>query len=139
MCRIVSEIIALVMLSVFPMISYAHGNDSLEVWTLERCVEHALEYNIKLRSERLAVRERDISLSDSKWAFAPRISASSGYNLSIGRVLDETTYDFVTNETVGSSTASISGSILLFSWMSLNWPALKGMNSSSSKKSNDSI
>ena len=33
----------------------------------------------------------------------------------MGRVLDETTYDFVTNETVGSSSSSVSASIPIFS------------------------
>ena len=85
------------------------------VWMLDRCIEYALEHNIELQSERLAVQEQNISLSDSRWAFVSRISASSGYNLSMGRVLDETTYDFVTNETVGSSSSSVSASIPIFS------------------------
>lgn len=85
------------------------------VWTLDRCIEYALEHNIELQSERLAVQEQNIFLSDSRWAFVPRISASSGYNLSMGRVLDETTYDFVTNEMVGSSSSSVSASIPIFS------------------------
>lgn len=92
----------------------AQEADSQRRWTLDDCISRALEYNLELKSERLSEEERDISLSDSRWAFVPSFSASAGYNLSIGRVLDETTYDFVTNETVGSSSASVSGSVLLF-------------------------
>ena len=97
-----------------PCLMAAQEADSLRRWTLDECIDRALEHNIELSSERLSVEERDISLSDSRWAFAPGLSASAGYNLSIGRVLDETTYDFITNETVGSSSASVSGSVLLF-------------------------
>ena len=97
-----------------PYLMAAQEANSLRRWTLDECLDRALEHNIELRSERLSVEERDISLSDSRWAFAPSLSASAGYNLSTGRVLDETTYDFVTNETVGSSSASVSGSVLLF-------------------------
>lgn len=102
------------LLSVLPAMLSAQTADST-LWTLERCVEYALEHNIELNSERLAVRESEIALSDSKWTFVPRISASTGYNLSIGRVLDETTYDFVTSQLVGSSTASLSASVPIFS------------------------
>lgn len=97
-----------------PCLMMAQVTDSLMRWTLDDCISRALEHNIELRSERLSVDEKDISLSDSRWAFVPSFSASAGYNLSTGRVLDETTYDFVTNETVGSSSASVSGSVLLF-------------------------
>lgn len=83
-------------------------------WTLEECIRYALENNIELKSESLSVEESKISLSDSKWAFAPNVSASTSYNLSIGRVLDETTYEFVTNQMMESSSSSVSASILLF-------------------------
>lgn len=106
--------VALALLSFVPKLSIAQTADST-FWTLDRCVEYALEHNIELQAERLALQEHGFVLSDSKWAFAPRISASSGYNFSIGRVLDETTYDFITNEAVGGSTTSISASIPIFS------------------------
>lgn len=94
---------------------YSQENTPLQKsWTLEECIRYALENNIDLKSERLSVEESKISLSDSKWAFAPNVSASTSYNLSIGRVLDETTYEFVTNQMMESSSSSVSASILLF-------------------------
>ena len=96
------------------MIMEAHPTDST-LWTLDKCIEYALENNIELKVEKLAIKEQDMSLSESKWAFVPRISATTGYNLSIGRVLDETTYDFISNETMGSSSSSISASMPIFS------------------------
>lgn len=101
-------------LVLLPYVMTAQETDSMRRWTLDDCISRALECNLELRSERLSVEERDISLSDSKWAFVPSLFASTGYNLSVGRVLDETTYDFITNETVGSSSASVSGNVLLF-------------------------
>ena len=96
------------------MIMEAHPTDST-LWTLDKCIEYALENNIELKVEKLAIKEQDISLSESRWDFVPRISATTGYNLSIGRVLDETTYDFISNETMGSSSSSISASMPIFS------------------------
>lgn len=92
----------------------AQEKDNTGTWTLEQCIDHALKNNIELKSERLSTEESKISLSDSKWAFAPSLSASTSYNISIGRVLDETTYDFVTNQVMGSSGTSISASLPLF-------------------------
>lgn len=96
------------------MIMEAHPTDST-LWTLDKCIGYALENNIELKVEKLAIKEQDISMSESRWAFVPRISATTGYNLSIGRVLDETTYDFISNETMGSSSSSISASMPIFS------------------------
>lgn len=102
------------MLLSISMIMEAQPTDST-LWTLSKCIEYALENNIELKAEKLSVKEQDISLSESRWAFVPRISATTGYNLSIGRVLDETTYDFISNETMGSSSLSISASMPIFS------------------------
>lgn len=110
--RLYYSFIILIMFSVTPKILYAQTSI---FWTLERCIEYALEHNIELQTERLSVQEQDIAISDSRWAFVPRVSASTGYNLSIGRVLDETTYDFITNETVGISSTSVSAGIPIFS------------------------
>ena len=101
------------LLLVLPAIMYAQTADTTH-WTLERCVEYALKHNIELNAEKLTLKECDISVSDGKMAFVPRISTSTYFNMSIGRVLDETTYDFVTSQSVGSSTASLSVNVPIF-------------------------
>ena len=88
--------------------------DSIITWTLDDCISRAMDKSLVLESKRLDISDKQVSVSESKWAFAPDVTAGSNYNISIGRVLDETTYDFVTNETVGSSSTSISGSITIF-------------------------
>lgn len=109
-------LLTFLILILFPgNILYSQASALLQkCWTLEECIRYALENNIELKSERLSVEESKISLSDSKWAFAPNVSVSTSYNLSIGRVLDETTYEFVTNQMMESSSSSVSASILLF-------------------------
>lgn len=103
-----------ILLLLISIVLEAQPTDST-LWTLDKCIEYALENNIELKVEKLAIKEKDISLSESRWAFVPRISVTTGYNLSIGRVLDETTYDFISNETMGSSSSSISASVQIFS------------------------
>ena len=84
------------------------------VWTLEDCISYALEHNIEIKRQELVSEDRQTALSEARWSYAPTFSAGSSYSLSSGRVLDETTYDFVENETVGSSSVSVSGNIEVF-------------------------
>lgn len=86
-------------------------------WTLDECIAYALEHNIEIKSQELTTETKRVTFSESKWAYAPSISASNSYNLSTGRVLDPTTYDFIENQTVQGNNTSLSAGITLFSGM----------------------
>ena len=86
-------------------------------WTLQQCIDHALEHNITIKQAELAAEGREITLSGARWAYSPDISLSSSYTLSNGRVLDPTTYSFVENKTVGSSNTSVGASVVIFGGM----------------------
>lgn len=88
-----------------------------KVWTLEECIDYALEHNIEIKRQELGVDDSEIGLSESRWDYAPSLSAGSSYSISSGRVLDQTTYEFIENNVVGSSSASVSGSVQVFSGM----------------------
>ena len=88
-----------------------------KVWTLDECIGYALEHNIELKRQELGVDNSEIGLSESRWDYAPSLSAGSSYSISSGRVLDQTTYEFIENNVVGSSSASMSGSMQVFSGM----------------------
>lgn len=83
-------------------------------WTLEECIAHAYEHNIEIKTEELTAAEKRIALSESKWNYAPDLSVSNSSSLATGRVLDETTYEFVENETVAGNSSSLGANILLF-------------------------
>lgn len=88
-----------------------------KVWTLDECIGYALEHNIEIKRQELGVDNSEIGLSESRWNYAPSLSAGSSYSISSGRVLDQTTYEFIENNVVGSSSASVSGSVQVFSGM----------------------
>lgn len=88
-----------------------------KVWTLEECIGYALEHNIEIKRQELGVSNSEIGLSESRWDYAPSLSAGTSYSISSGRVLDQTTYEFIENNVVGSSSASVSGSMQVFSGM----------------------
>ena len=89
-----------------------------EPWTLDRCIEHALEHNIDIKRKELVRETKEVAVSEGKWAYSPSIYFSTSGTGSSGRVLDQTTYEFIKNSTVGSSSSSIAGSLNLFSGMS---------------------
>ncbi|MBO5816237.1 MAG: TolC family protein [Bacteroidales bacterium] len=88
-----------------------------KVWTLEECIDYALEHNIEIKRQELGVDNSEIGLSESRWDYALSLSAGSSYSISSGRVLDQTTYEFIENNVVGSSSSSVSGSMQVFSGM----------------------
>ena len=88
-----------------------------KVWTLEECIDYALEHNIEIKRQKLGVDDSETGLSESRWDYAPSLSAGTSYSISSGRVLDQTTYEFIENNVVGSSSASVSGSMQVFSGM----------------------
>lgn len=83
-------------------------------WTLDECIAYAYEHNIDIKAKELSARQKEISVSEQRWNYAPSISASNSSSISNGRVLDPTTYDYVENEIVGGNSSSINANINLF-------------------------
>lgn len=120
--------LAIVCISLTPVVSFAqyrtvhkpcqqddyYSDKPDSAWTLDKCIRHALKHNIDIKRQDIAVQVKKEQLSKAKWSYVPSFAAGSTYSISSGRVLDETTYNFVENETVGSSSTSISGSTELF-------------------------
>ncbi len=88
-----------------------------EPWTLDSCVTYALAHNIDIKRKELEYNAKEIVLNESKWAFYPNFSFSTSGLCSSGRVLDQTTYEFIKNSLVGSSNVSVNGSLNIFSGM----------------------
>lgn len=91
--------------------------DTARRWSLDACIAYALEHNIEIRQQELTAENKRVTFSESKWAYAPTVSTSNSYNLSTGRVLDPTTYEFIENQTVQGNNTSVSAGITLFGGM----------------------
>lgn len=84
------------------------------VYSLKDCIS-ILENNKDIQLGRKLVEREMFETIITKDTFLPNIAISSQQGLSFGRVLDPTTYDFVTNLTMHDISASIGGSVTLFS------------------------
>lgn len=104
----------LFILSTIILFASFNSYSQIKRWSLDECIKYAKENNVDVKSKRLEIEISKTNLSESKWAYAPSISVNNSYNISQGRVLDPTTYEFIENQTVGGNNTSVSASMNLF-------------------------
>lgn len=81
-------------------------------WSLEDCINYAIEHSITVQQSNIAVQQREVELNTSKNSRLPGVSASSGENLSFGRGLTmDNTYD---NTNTTSTSFSVGASVPVF-------------------------
>jgi len=81
-------------------------------WTLERCIDYAVEHNISIERYRLQLEQREVQLNTARHQRLPDLNASVGENLSFGRGLTaDNTY---TNTNTSSTSFSVGTSVPLF-------------------------
>lgn len=92
------------------------GNTISEVWSLQRCVQYALDHNITIRQDSLTARLARHALLQSQLMQLPSLSANGSYGRSFGRSINPTTNQF---EDVAYNflSATANGNLLLFGWL----------------------
>lgn len=92
------------------------SNTVADVWSLQRCVQYALEHNITIRQDSLNARLARHALFQSEMMQLPTLNASGSYGRSFGRSINPTTNQFV-DAGYNFMSASVNGNLLLFGWM----------------------
>jgi len=87
---------------------------SQESWSLERCITYALDKNITIKQMDLYRQGYEANKLQSILNLLPTLNASGAYSASYGRALDQTTYQFTSNQKVGSLNASLSSNLVVF-------------------------
>lgn len=90
---------------------------NIEMWTLRRCIDYALENNVEIKKQELSVKDAELDKTQSRLNYIPTVNGSGGYSLSGGRVLDQTTYQFLESSTNQSMNASLGVGTELFAGM----------------------
>lgn len=104
--------IVIVILSLFS-VTYT-GNAQDKIWTLEQCIQHAIDNNITIKQQELQTQYQANTLKQSKLGQLPSLNGTASNNYSLGRALDETTYQFTDNQNVISSNFYAGTSMNLF-------------------------
>jgi len=85
-------------------------------WTLEECINHALEHNIRIKQSVLEVESGEINLLESKLNMLPSLNAGASHSFGWGRSVDMATYQYVDQQTQ-QSYFNMSSEFTLFSGM----------------------
>ncbi|NMM48070.1 TolC family protein [Marinigracilibium pacificum] len=73
-------------------------NQADTLWTLEECIEYAVQNNIDLQITRLSIDESESSVKNVKFDYLPSLSIGGSYGSQWGRSIDPTTNEFTTNQ-----------------------------------------
>ena len=97
------------------LLSLCCSGGDFHVFSLTDCICVAISENVQVKQAETLVNISNAAQHSSNNAYIPSLSVSNSNNLSQGRVLDPTTYQFVTNRTVYDMSTAIGGSMTLFS------------------------
>jgi len=104
--------------------TYAQQGSIDDVWSLQRCVQYAVDHNISIKQDSLTAHLAKYTLQQSQLSQLPAISANGSYGRSFGRSINPTTNQFVEGD-YNFVSASGNGNLLLFGWMQVRNTILK--------------
>ncbi|MBZ4192626.1 TolC family protein [Niabella beijingensis] len=86
-----------------------------EKWSLEQCVEYAVEHNISVKQTDVQARIDKLTLDQSKAALFPTANSQHSLGYQFGRSIDPTSNQFTTNEILFAN-HSLNVNADLFNW-----------------------
>ncbi|MFP4064017.1 MAG: TolC family protein [Bacteroidales bacterium] len=103
--------LSIALLSLIILLPFSlHGQS---IWSLERCIDYALEHNLDIREQHLETGRADQDVTEAYANLAPSLNAGSRAGFNFGRSIDEVTNEFST-ERVASQNFHVSSSMTLF-------------------------
>lgn len=95
---------------------YAQQGNMDNIWTLQRCVQYAIDHNIMIKQDSLNARMARYTLLQSQLSQLPSLNASANYGQSTGRSINPTTNQFE-NQAYTFMGPSGTAQALLFGWL----------------------
>ncbi|MBL0342166.1 MAG: TolC family protein [Bacteroidetes bacterium] len=89
-----------------------------KVWTLQECIEYALNNNITIKQTEISTEISDVNYLQNKAAFFPTLNSNGSYSYNFGRSVDPFTYNF-SNSEIQSANISLSSNLNVFSGLQL--------------------
>lgn len=89
-----------------------------KVWTLEECINYALQNNISLKQQQYNQQLYEVSLLQSRGMMLPSVMGSASHSYNYGRTVDRFTNEFAYDK-VQSSNFYVSANITLFNGFQL--------------------
>ncbi|MFH2143353.1 MAG: TolC family protein [Bacteroidota bacterium] len=99
--------------AIVSLLCFYTGSYSQKIWTLEECINYALENNIQIKQQKLNYDYSRNSYTQSKANVLPNLNGSIGENLNWGRYIDPYTNEFTDNNN-NSMNLGLSSTVVLF-------------------------
>jgi outer membrane protein len=115
--RILTKLVPITIgIGLFFFAVFAYQSDAIaqqRIWTLEDCINYAIENNIQIKQSELAIETIEADLLQSKLNLLPNLNASTNFSWSWGRTLDQTNYFYYTEGT-NQGNMSVDANMTLF-------------------------
>ncbi|MGW8316025.1 MAG: TolC family protein, partial [Bacteroidales bacterium] len=108
--------------------SFGQEESADTIWSLERCIAHAIDYNLQVERQELMMQSTDQDMRQSKLDLLPNLNAGLEHQLGSGRVLDRGTYTWK-NANVSQGDLGLQSDFTLFN-------GLQGLNTMKMSKAN---
>jgi outer membrane protein len=86
-----------------------------EKWSLEKCINYAVQHNIQIQQSELNIKLGAIQVQQNKYAQYPFVNADVNNGVSVGRSIDPTSNTFI-NQGYYFNGLSLGSNVLLFGW-----------------------
>ena len=118
MKKIILTITALCCLSAIHAQLSPQSQTSQKPWTLEECVQYAIDHNITIKQIRLQQENAEINLNTSQMSRLPNLNANAGQNWNFGYSPGRS--GLYESQNISASNLSIGGSVPLFTGFRIN-------------------
>lgn len=109
--------ISTIFLSFLTVVAFAQEKPGANGWTLEQCVNYALENNISIKQADVQARIDKLTLDQSKMALFPNVNSQHSLGAQFGRSVDRTSNQFATGTRLFAS-HGINTDVDVFNWYS---------------------
>jgi len=109
--------VKIVTVSIF-LLLFTSVLDAQKVWTLEDCINYAIENNINVKRQELVAQQSQNNLNQSKYELLPDVNGFVNHNLNSGKSVNYETYSYV-HEKYNNGTMGISSNLKLFDGLQL--------------------
>lgn len=93
--------------------------ESQEIWTLEKCIQHALDKSLQVENSKISLKNTEIDASQAFHARFPSLSANTNVGWNFGRTIDPTRNEFIT-ETFFNNGLSLNSNVVLYNGNRIN-------------------
>jgi len=102
-----------ILLILIALLSLSEFSKAQESWTLEDCINYAIENNITVKRQELTAESAERAYFQSKMELLPTLNSSGQHYYNSGKTLNQETYTYVEDAFQGGS-VNLSSEVLLF-------------------------